>query len=278
MARSRCGLSFSHRNGSLKMVRSTLFCSGARFRTYRGLIIILRQGNGFIARQCRRKHSALLVGLFGICSGDAFGWDQQSLLPLFMDLDPTYCQISSPLHIPLSELDQVALNFTSWPPGSGAVHRRCAGGAHLARSGRRPPRRQADTACGALLADAADTVGGALLADRRTRWAAPSSPTRRTRRAAPSSPTGGHGGRRPPRRQADTAGGALLADTADTAGGALLADMAGAGPQLDFCFWVGLWVLWDDRNGCSGPRAGPRAAVPSRHEIVLAGCYNRRDS
>ena len=30
-------------------------------------------------------------------------------------LDPTYFQISSTLHISLSELEQVALNFTSWP-------------------------------------------------------------------------------------------------------------------------------------------------------------------
>jgi len=55
------------------------------------------------------------VGLFGICSGDAFSWDRQSLLPPLLDLDPTYCQISSPLHISLSELEQVALNFTSLP-------------------------------------------------------------------------------------------------------------------------------------------------------------------
>ena len=32
-------------------------------------------------------------------------------------LDPTYCQISSTLHISLSELEQVALNFTSPPSG-----------------------------------------------------------------------------------------------------------------------------------------------------------------
>ena len=55
------------------------------------------------------------MGLFGICSGDAFSWDRQSLLPPLLDLDPTYCQISSPLHISLSELEQVALNFTSLP-------------------------------------------------------------------------------------------------------------------------------------------------------------------
>ena len=39
------------------------------------------------------------VGLFGICSGDAFSWDQQSLLLPHLDLDPTCCQISSTLHI-----------------------------------------------------------------------------------------------------------------------------------------------------------------------------------
>jgi hypothetical protein len=32
-------------------------------------------------------------------------------------LDPTYCQISSTLHISLSELEQVALNFTLPPDG-----------------------------------------------------------------------------------------------------------------------------------------------------------------
>ena len=58
--------------------------------------------------------SALIVGLFGICSSDAFSWDQQSLLPPFLDVNPTCCQISSPPHIHLSELDQVALDFTSW--------------------------------------------------------------------------------------------------------------------------------------------------------------------
>jgi hypothetical protein len=62
------------------------------------------------------------VGLFGICSGDAFSWDRQSLLPPLLDLDPTYCQISPPLHISLSELEQVALNFTSIPhPWAGAT-------------------------------------------------------------------------------------------------------------------------------------------------------------
>jgi len=73
------------------------------------------------------------VGLFGICSGDAFSWDRQSLLPPLLDLDPTYCQISSPLHISLSELEQVALNFTSLPhPATGAkvlaACATCAGG------------------------------------------------------------------------------------------------------------------------------------------------------
>ena len=37
------------------------------------------------------------------------------MLPLFLDLDPTSCQISSPPDILLSELDQVALDFTLWP-------------------------------------------------------------------------------------------------------------------------------------------------------------------
>ena len=32
--------------------------------------------------------SAVLVGLFGICSCDAFSWDQQSLLPPFLDVNP----------------------------------------------------------------------------------------------------------------------------------------------------------------------------------------------
>ena len=73
------------------------------------------------------------MGLFGICSGDAFSWDRQSLLPPLLDLDPTYCQISSPLHISLSELEQVALNFTSLPhQATGAkllaAGETCAGG------------------------------------------------------------------------------------------------------------------------------------------------------
>ena len=87
--------------------------------------------------------SALRVGLFGICSGDAFSWDQQSLLPPFLDVNPTCCQISSPPHIPLSELDQVALDFTSWPqqvavtghsgsPASAAHRAAPASAAHLA--------------------------------------------------------------------------------------------------------------------------------------------------
>ena len=69
------------------------------------------------------------VGLFGICSGDAFSWDQQSLLLPHLDLDPTCCQISSTLHISLSELEQVALNFASpaLRPPSPASHRRLFG-------------------------------------------------------------------------------------------------------------------------------------------------------
>ena len=65
-------------------------------------------------------------------------------------LDPTYCQISSTLHISLSELEQVALYFTS--PHSGAwtasnpaaqrLHRRptpAIGGATPAIGGATPP-------------------------------------------------------------------------------------------------------------------------------------------
>ena len=55
----------------------------------------------------RRKHSALVMGLFGICSGDASSWDQQSLLPPLVDLEPTYCRTTSPLHISCSELEQL---------------------------------------------------------------------------------------------------------------------------------------------------------------------------
>ena len=58
--------------------------------------------------------SALLVGLFGICSSDAFSWDHQSLLPPFLDVNPTCCQISYLHNTPLSELDQVALDSTLW--------------------------------------------------------------------------------------------------------------------------------------------------------------------
>ena len=46
-------------------------------------------------------------GLFGISSGDALSWDQQSLLPPVLDLDPTCCQISYPLNIPLAEFESV---------------------------------------------------------------------------------------------------------------------------------------------------------------------------
>ena len=63
-------------------------------------------------KMSQEAFSALLVGLFGICRGYAFSWDQQLWLPPFLDVNPTCCQISSPPHIPLSELDQFALDFT----------------------------------------------------------------------------------------------------------------------------------------------------------------------
>jgi hypothetical protein len=74
------------------------------------------------------------VGLLGIRSSDACSWDQQSLLPPLLCLDPTYCQISTTLHISLSELEQLALNFTL-PFGGASVDTRrrslAIGGASL---------------------------------------------------------------------------------------------------------------------------------------------------
>ena len=44
-----------------------------------------------------------------------------SVAPLLY-LDPTYFQISSTLHMSLSELEQVALNFTSRIVGKSSLH------------------------------------------------------------------------------------------------------------------------------------------------------------
>ena len=104
---ARCDWS-QYGDGRGKIPRSCFYVSNAQPRNDRDICLL--RGRGYKVRKYRRKHSAFLVGLFGICRDDTFSGpaivvasSSQNLL----DLDPACCQISSPLHIPLHGLDQV---------------------------------------------------------------------------------------------------------------------------------------------------------------------------
>jgi len=186
------------------------------------------------------------VGLFGICSGDAFSWDRQSLLPPLLDLDPTYCQISSPLHISLSELEQVALNFTSLPhQATGAkVLAACATCAGGRRDMRWWPARHA------------------LVARRRdVRW----WPVRHAL-VAGATCAGGRG------RQLRWRCFDFTATRRQPARAGLGFDFWASSPGFSYC---GTTVMVDPARAPGRERS---SSVPSWHEIVPAGCYNRRDS
>ena len=101
----------------------------------------------------------------------------ESLLPPFLDVNPTCCQISSPpnLNIPLSELDQVALDLTAWPQQvavtggrrgaparASAAHRAAPTSAHDSAADRAAPASAADR--GAAKASAAPRAAPASAA------------------------------------------------------------------------------------------------------------------
>ncbi len=108
---------------------------------------------------------------------ETFPLSKRSLLPALY-LDSTYCQISSTLHISLSDLEQVALNFTL-PLGGASVDTRrrstAIGGAAAIGSATLPPPRD-----GAALPppSAAPRFGGAALPPPRGGASLPPSSAR----------------------------------------------------------------------------------------------------
>ena len=161
--------------------------------------------------------SALLVGLFGICSGDAFSWNQQSLLPPFLDVNPsvyyhpTCCQIYTPfLFQSLIRLLTVALDFTSWPPQQVSVTG-SRSGSPASAAHRAAPASAAHRAALASAAHRAASIGGL--------------------RTAPHSVAIDGGG----------------------ASAAFDFDYWDPGPGFSYCWttvMVVLFVLLDNRNGC----------------------------
>jgi hypothetical protein len=168
---------------------------------------------------------------------------------------PTYCQISSPLHISPSGLDQVALNSTRSCPGCSVTCRRLDRRRHFAADRRRhfaaDRRRHSATLTGG---------GGTSRPDRRRHSAAWTGCCTSRRRRSESWPG-------PAAALVAWTGAAALCGLDRLQQRHCRPLALATGPT------VRLSVLWDNRNGCSGPLSRP-SADGSRLVDIATGIGN----